>query len=107
MIRPVKGGCQIRLRVKPRASREAILGRHGAALKVAVSQPPEKGRANRAVCGLLARALEVPSSSISVVSGETSPDKVVRIADLEAEECRRRLLPYLGERGSESGGRAT
>jgi len=95
MIRPAKDGCQVRLRVKPRSSQEAILGAHGSVLKVAVKQPPEKGRANRAVCELLARALRVPSSSVSLVAGETSRDKIVRILDLDAEECRRRLLSYL------------
>ena len=95
MIRPVKDGCQIRLRVKPKSSEEAILGRYGSALKVAVKQPPEKGRANRAVCGLLARMLRVPSSSVLLVAGEGSQDKIIRIIGLDAQECRRRLTPYL------------
>jgi uncharacterized protein (TIGR00251 family) len=95
MVCPAKDGCQVRLRVKPRASRAAVLGRYGSALKVAVKEPPEKGRANRAVCQLLARLLRVPTSSVSLIAGEGSQDKIVRIVGLDAEECERRLLALL------------
>jgi uncharacterized protein (TIGR00251 family) len=95
MVRPAKDGCQIRVRVKPRASEDAVLGRHGSALKVAVRQPPEKGRANRALRELLGRVLRVPPSSVSLTSGEGSQDKLILIVGLSAEECKRRLEPLL------------
>jgi uncharacterized protein (TIGR00251 family) len=99
MVRSSGDGCTIRLRVRPKASREAILGTHGAALKVAVKEPPERGRANRAVCELLARALEVPVSSVSLIAGGASANKVVRVTGLDAERCRGRLTSLLGEAG--------
>lgn len=50
-------------------------------LKVYVTTVPEKGKANKAVIELLAKELKVPKSHISVVSGETSSSKVLRISD--------------------------
>jgi len=77
---PVANGTRLRLRVKPGARKTAIVGVHGGALKVAVAAAPEKGKANRAVVKLLAEALGVPASAVTIASGETSQDKVVEIA---------------------------
>lgn len=90
-IRADDGGCRFRLRVRPHAGRDAVLGTYGDAVRIAVREAPERGRANRSVCELLARALEVPLSTVSIVLGKGSPDKWVRIEGLEPEECRRRL----------------
>jgi hypothetical protein len=75
----VKEGTRLRLRVKPGGRRTVVVGPHGGALKVTVAAAPERGRANRAVIELLARALDVPMSSIEILSGETSPDKTVLV----------------------------
>jgi uncharacterized protein (TIGR00251 family) len=77
---PVAGGIRLRLRVAPKAARSRIMGVHGGALKVAVTEAPERGRANAAVIELLARALGVPKKNIAIVSGETAQDKVIEIA---------------------------
>jgi uncharacterized protein len=58
---------------------------------VRVTAPPERGRANDAVAGLLASVLEVPPSSVRVVGGQRSRAKVVEIDSLELEEVERRL----------------
>ena len=79
-LTPVAGGTRLRLRVKPGARKTAIVGAHGGALKVAVATAPERGRANRAVVALLAEALGLPVSAVTIVSGETSQDKVAEIA---------------------------
>ena len=76
----VVGGTRLRLRVKPGARKTAIVGVHGGALKVAVAAAPEKGKANRAVVRLLAKALNLPSLAVTITSGETSQDKVAEIA---------------------------
>jgi uncharacterized protein (TIGR00251 family) len=88
----VPGGTRLRLRVKPGAKRDAILGVHGGALKVAVAAPPEKGKANRAVVRLLAGALGLPREAVSVVAGESSQDKVV-VVGMEPPGVRERLTP--------------
>jgi len=70
------GGVVIRVRVQPRASREAISGTLEA-LKVALTAPPVDGEANAALIVLLARRLGVPKSALMLVSGEKSRDKAV------------------------------
>ena len=67
-----------------------IVGTHRGALKLSVSAAPEKGKANAAVCALLAAALELPASAVEVVSGRGSRDKTVWIA-LRPDEVGRRL----------------
>lgn len=69
--------------VQPRAGRTAVVGRHGAALKVRVAAPPIDGRANDATCGLLARTLGVKDGAVSLVSGATSRTKRVRIDGID------------------------
>jgi uncharacterized protein (TIGR00251 family) len=81
----------LRVRVQPRASREAILGWREDVLRLAVTAPPVEGEANRAVGRLLARALGVAPSAVSVVRGERSRDKVVRIAGVTGATLRARL----------------
>ena len=81
---------RLRLRVSPRAKRNAVLGLRGDVLKVSVTAVPERGKANEAVVDLLAEALGVAPSSIEIVAGATSKDKVVAI-DLPVDEIVRRL----------------
>ena len=81
----------LRVRVQPRASREAILGWREDVLRVAVTAPPVEGEANQAVRGLLARALGIAPSAVSVVRGERSRNKVVRIAGVTDAGVRARL----------------
>jgi uncharacterized protein len=76
--------------VKAGARGSAIVGPHGGALKITVAAPPERGKANRAVLELLAGALGLAPSSLELVSGPTSPDKVLLIP-LSADEIEARL----------------
>jgi uncharacterized protein len=82
---------RLRLRVSPGARRTELAGRYGEAWRVRVSAAPERGRANEAVVGLLAERLGVPRTSLSVVSGQTSRDKVVELRGLGHDEVERRL----------------
>jgi uncharacterized protein (TIGR00251 family) len=86
--RVVEGGLRLRLKVQPKARREGIAGltpdpdgpdSTGWALKLSVGAPPEDGKANAAVIALLAAALGVAKSAISVVSGATDRRKLVEI----------------------------
>ncbi|MCW8962278.1 MAG: DUF167 domain-containing protein [Gammaproteobacteria bacterium] len=83
----------VRLLVKvvPGASRDAIAGWLGEALKVRVSAPPEKGKANKAVQQVIARALGLPSRDISVVAGQTNPRKTVEISGMDEAEVFKQL----------------
>ncbi|PQV56444.1 hypothetical protein LX70_02710 [Defluviimonas denitrificans] len=75
MARP---GAEIAVRVTPRASRERILIEEGT-IRVYVTVVPEDGKANKAVIRLLAKALGVPKSSLTLIRGATARDKVFRL----------------------------
>jgi uncharacterized protein (TIGR00251 family) len=82
---------RITVRLTPRASRDEVLGFQGEVLRVRVKAPPVEGRANEALLRLLAKVLEIPCSSLAIVRGQTSRDKIVAVDGLEAAEVRRRL----------------
>ncbi len=90
-VRSVSGGARLRVRVKPGARRQRLLGALGGALKVEVQAAPERGKANAAVSVLLAKSLDVPPSAVSVVAGATSRDKVAEISGLSAGDVVERL----------------
>lgn len=78
-IHPQKDGLTFALKARPGARRSSIDGVHAGALKVSVTAAPEKGKANEAIIQLLADELNISRSSITIVRGETSSQKVVRI----------------------------
>ena len=87
------GGVRFHVKVHPRAKRDAIVGELGDALKVALKAPPVEGRANEACIEFFAKLLKVPRSSVTIASGASSRNKVVRIAGITAEQLRRHLNP--------------
>ena len=90
---PRPEGVLLPLRVQPRASRDEIVGWQNGALRVRVTAPPVDGAANAAISSLLAEALRVPPSCISVVRGARGRDKLVRIRGLDDATVRTRLKP--------------
>ena len=93
MIRISDGpqGVTFAVRIHPRARRNALAGEVGEALKVALTAPPVEGRANAACAEFLAELLRVPRSSVSIVAGQSSRNKVVRIAGVTAAQVRSAL----------------
>ena len=80
---------RLNLKVVPGSSRNQIVGWLGDALKIKVTAPPEKGQANEAVIELLASALGVSSDDIKVVSGHSSPSKMIGIEGLDDEAIKK------------------
>lgn len=80
---------RLRLRVSAGATRRRIRGAHGGALKLSVQAPAEGGKANREIVALLAETFGVRAAEVSIVAGETSRDKVVRLPLAPAEAKRR------------------
>jgi uncharacterized protein len=78
-VREEAGGLCFDVLVTPRASRERIGPLVGERLKIAVTAPPVEGEANAAVVAALARALGVPRASVSIVRGDGSRRKTVRV----------------------------
>jgi len=90
-VKHISGGVEINIKVVPGASRDRIVGILGDALKIQVAAPPEKGKANKSVCALLAEAVGVHRRDVAVVGGQTSPRKVVRVTGVTVEAVRTAL----------------
>jgi uncharacterized protein (TIGR00251 family) len=90
-IRDTEAGVTFAVKVQPRAKKNAITGEMGDALKLALTAPPVDGRANEACVEFFANLLDVPRSSVTIASGETSRNKIIRVAGVTADEVRRRF----------------
>ncbi len=90
-------GTSFAVRVQPRARKNAITGIVGDALKLALTAPPVEGRANEAVIEFLAEVFQIPRSSVTIASGETSRNKVVRMAGLGRAAVEQRLAAALAQ----------
>ncbi|MGA7853682.1 MAG: DUF167 domain-containing protein [Candidatus Acidiferrales bacterium] len=88
-----------RVRVQPRASRDAIAGEHDGALKVRLTAPPVKGRANDCLRRLLAEHLNVPVSAVRIVAGENDRNKRVSVAGV----TRAQVLALCSSAGNTAG----
>ncbi len=88
---------RLTVRVQPRASVDVVTGfTDDGLLRVRVTEPPVDGRANRAVERLLAKALDVPRSRVTVVRGATARTKTLEIEGLSEQQVRERLAPAAG-----------
>jgi uncharacterized protein len=87
----------VRLRVSPGASRTALVGRHGDAWKVRVTEAPERGRANEAVLRLLADTLALPRTALTLVSGHGGREKIVELTGMGPALIERRLASAAAE----------
>lgn len=90
-------GTVIPIRVQPRARKVGIGGEQGGALKVAVSAPPEDGKANREVLERLAEALGLRRPQLEMVSGLTSRMKKVLIRGVSRADLERLLTIQLAQ----------
>jgi len=90
-------GITFAVKVHPRARKNAITAVVGDALKLALTAPPVDGKANQAVIEYFADLFQIPRSSVTIASGETSRNKVVRVAGLAKAAVAARLSAHLGE----------
>jgi uncharacterized protein (TIGR00251 family) len=79
-------GCVLPVRAQPGAKRSGIVGERGGALKIAVTAPPDAGRANDALVEALRDALGLKRSQIDLLSGPTSRDKTFLIRGMTRVE---------------------
>lgn len=91
-LRAKDGGVVLRLRVQPRASKDAVGGVRQGALVVRVTAPPVEGTANAAVVKLMAKLLGRPPSAITLLHGSKGRDKTLHVAGIDVAEARSRLL---------------
>jgi uncharacterized protein (TIGR00251 family) len=79
------------IKVHPRATKTAITGTVGDALKISLTAPPVDGKANQAVIEFFADIFKIPRSSVTIASGETSRLKVIRISGTNKMAVEQRL----------------
>ena len=90
-IHDTSGGVTFAIKVHPRAKKNAITGEVGDALKIALTAPPVDGKANAACIEFFAKLLNVPRSSVTIASGQSSRSKVIRVAGVTAQQVRDQL----------------
>lgn len=81
-----EGYLLLKVRVQPRASRNAFKQEADGRLRVYLTAPPVEGAANEALCEFVAKRLGIAKSSISVVAGEKSREKTLKIMGATAQE---------------------
>ena len=85
-ISPHPEGCLLAVRAQPGARKNAVIGEHGGALKIAVTAPPEDGRANQALVELLREWLGLKRAQVELASGATNRNKQFLIRWMNVEE---------------------
>jgi uncharacterized protein (TIGR00251 family) len=91
VVRDTPAGASFQVRVQPRAKKNAITGEVGDAIKLAITAPPVDGRANEACIAFFAELLNVGRSSVTIAAGQSSRNKVIRVAGMSAAQVTKRL----------------
>jgi uncharacterized protein (TIGR00251 family) len=90
-LRTTGDGLTLRVRVKPRASKDALSGEREGALVVRLTAPPVEGAANEALARFLGKMLGIAPSAVRILKGLTGRQKLVAVAGLDAATARERL----------------
>jgi uncharacterized protein YggU (UPF0235/DUF167 family) len=90
-LEPHAAGTILPVRAQAGARRSELRGEQAGALKVAVTQVAEKGKANDAIIELLCESLQLHRSAVELIAGQTSPRKRFLIRDMTPDELARRL----------------
>jgi len=83
------------VRVQPRSSKSGIAGMYGEQIRICLKSAPVDNAANKECCELLAKALGVPRSSVSVMNGASSRSKVLKVEGMTIAAARASLDPLL------------
>jgi uncharacterized protein len=89
-----RDGLYLRVHAQPGAKKAALRGLHGDAVKVAVKEEAQDGKANAAIAAFVAKALGLPKSDVEVTSGHTSRSKRLFIRG-DAADLRHRIESWL------------
>ncbi len=83
--------CTLAVKAIPNAPRSEVVGWLGDALKIKIHAPPLEGRANAALCEFLADTLGLPRRAVTVLRGDTSRQKTLRVDGLTLAELKAKL----------------
>lgn len=90
-IREINGGMIFAAKIVPGSSQTIVCGLLDGMVKIKVSAPPEKGKANRCLLDFLAKQLGVKKKAVSIISGQSSPVKQVQVLGVSAETLLKKL----------------
>ena len=90
-IQEVNGGVVFVAKIVPGSSRTGLCGLLDGMLKIKISAAPEKGKANQALVGFLAKKLGVKKNAVSIISGQTNPVKQVQVLGISTETLLKKL----------------
>jgi uncharacterized protein len=90
-----RDGVLLPVRAQPGARRTGVVGVHAGRLKLAVSAPPEKGKANEALIEAVKNAFGLRKSQVALISGQASNQKLFRLSGTTVEVIRERLVELL------------
>lgn len=91
-LQETENGVIVPVRAQPKARRNAIVGVHAGRLRVAATDPPEKGKANKSIGEILAAALGIAPSRVQLISGASSAQKKFLVAGLSLAVVRDLLI---------------
>lgn len=85
------------VRVQPRASKSEVSGELDGALKIRLAAPPVDGEANEALIKLLSKLFDAPRTRITILSGLSSKNKIVRLSGMTVDKVERVLADALNQ----------
>ena len=97
-IQEVDGGVVFAAKIVPGSSRTTIAGLLDGMIKFKIAAAPQKGKANKCLTEFLAKRLGIKKNAVSIISGQTSPIKQVRVPGISAETLLKKL--NLNKQGS-------
>ncbi len=90
-IENTEGGVVFSAKIVPGSSKTCVSGIFSGMLKIKISAPPEKGKANRHLLKFLAKQLGVKKNAISIISGQTNPIKQIQVLGISADALLKKL----------------
>ncbi len=99
-LQPHAAGVILPVRAQPGARRSAITGEHDNMLKVSVTAPPDKGKANQAIAQVLCEALSLSGSQVELLSGAAARTKRFLVRSVTIEELQQRIARVLAALGN-------
>ena len=85
-------GDGVEIRLQPRGGRDQVMGERDGAVLIRISAPPVDGKANAALITFVAKTIGVPMGAVTIIRGETSRTKVIRVAGRAADDVHAALL---------------
>ena len=95
-LESTKLGIVLPVQARPRAKLNGITGTHDGALKVSVTQASEQGKANAALCRILAKQLSLKKSQVQLLSGSTSSQERFLLTEVDVASVQSRIAEVFG-----------